>query len=87
MTIHMRHIEKHTFYIGFCLDTLGDYRMALHEELALMKGAWPNASASTCGNMVAISYEGASSYHLAEGAAENFRKAVTRHKWWKEVQL
>ena len=83
----MKHYEQHTFAIDFCTKTLGDNRKELHKELSLFLESWPNAQVHIGTNYVSIGYSNKSNtYDMAYGAAEQFRHAVKRHAWWKELE-
>lgn len=82
----MRHIERHTYVLEFNKELI-NYK-GLHEELALLSEAWPNADIehNATDGTVSVSYENFSACRsLAEECATMFRNAVNRHNWWEEV--
>lgn len=80
----MKHIETHTYVLSYCKNKIKFFE--LHKEIKLFKDAWPNANvdADLMGT-VSISYTGSALRDVAEGAALEFQRVVSRHDWWEEV--
>lgn len=94
----MKHFETQGFIIKFCLDHFmqdGVFKShnQLYDEQELFLKAWPSANVSIDYDhfhkvgFVRISYSNRSQcYNLAHDASMQFRNAVKRHNWWKEIQ-
>lgn len=82
----MKYTSEHWFTISFCPNTFGSHYESLLHELKLFKEAWPNAMLKTTNRTVSIGYKNfPQGENLAYDATMQFREAVKRHSWWKEV--